>query len=101
MFAEIGAECADAVTPKPMGDLTADECRAEAGRELILSGGVSPELWLPNASIERFKDALRAWLRLKEVSPRLIANAGDQVPPGAEESRIEIMRDIVETEGRY
>jgi len=101
MFAEIGADCADAVTPKPMGDLTADECRREAGSELILSGGVSPELWLPNASIERFKDAAHAWLKLKSVSPKLIANAGDQVPPGAEEERIEIMRDIVEAEGCY
>jgi hypothetical protein len=31
MFAQIGADCADAVTPKPMGDLSADECRREAG----------------------------------------------------------------------
>ena len=101
MFAEIGTDCADAVTPKPMGDLTAQECRAEAGDELILSGGVSPDLWLPNASIDRFKDAVRAWLQLKAVSTKLIANAGDQVPPGADEERIEIMRDIVQMEGRY
>jgi hypothetical protein len=25
----------------------------------------------------------------------------DQVPPGAEEKRIEIMRDLVETNGKY
>ena len=31
----------------------------------------------------------------------LIANAGDQVPPGADEDRIRIMRDLVESEGVY
>ena len=31
----------------------------------------------------------------------LIAAAGDQVPPGAVEHRIEMMRDLVETHGRY
>ena len=101
MFAEIGADCADAVTPKPMGDLTPEECRHEAGRGLILSGGVSPELWLPSVSAAAFEDAVRVWLRLRALSPRLIANAGDQVPPGAPEERIVSMRDLVAAEGYY
>ena len=101
MFAEIGADAADAVTPAPMGDLTSAECRDEAGPELILSGGVSPDLRLPNVDAKVFRRAVRAWLALRRRSPRLIANAGDQVPPGAEEDRIEIMRDIVDEEGRY
>ncbi len=96
MVAATGADCADAVTPTPMGDLTPEQCRAEAGRDFILSGGVSPDLWLPNADIEDFKAAVVRWLDLKKISPRLIANAGDQVPPGADEQRIHIMRDLVE-----
>ena len=39
MIADVGADCADAVTPTPMGDLTPGECRQDAGDELILSGG--------------------------------------------------------------
>lgn len=101
MFAEIGADCADAVTPSPMGDLTPEECRREGGADFILSGGVSPDLWLPNVELETFKEAVRTWLRLKQVSSRLIAAAGDQVPPGADEERITVMRDLVEAEGRY
>jgi len=99
MFAAIGADCADAVTPKPMGDLTPAECRREAGLDMVLSGGVSPDLWLPRASTADFVAALRAWLGLRDASPRLIANAGDQVPPGALEERIAMMRDRVESEG--
>ncbi len=100
MIRDAGADCADAVTPPPMGDLTPAECREEAGPEMILSGGVSPDLWLPTAPLDAFKAAALDWLALKRVSPRLIANAGDQVPPGAEEDRIAIMRDLVEEHGR-
>jgi hypothetical protein len=101
MFAELGADCADAVTPTPMGDLTPAECRDEAGPNLILSGGVSPNLWLPETPEKRFIEAVRDWLDVRREHPRLIANAGDQVPPGADEKRIGLMRDIVEAEGRF
>lgn len=100
MIRDVGADAADAVTPTPMGDLTPAQCREEAGPEFILSGGVSPNLWLPDVSIDRFKQAVLDWLELARRSPRLIANAGDQVPPGADEGRIEIMRDMVERFGR-
>jgi len=101
MVRDAGADCADAVTPKPMGDLSPDECFAEAGGNFILSGGVSPDLWLPNRSLAEFKKAVLAWLDLSGRGARIIANAGDQVPPGAEESRIEIMRDMVEKYGKH
>ena len=101
MIRETGADCADAVTPTPMGDLTPEQCRKEAGPDFILSGGVSPDLWLPSAEIKDFKEAVINWLGLKKHSPRLIAAAGDQVPPGAEEERIYIMLDLVEEFGRF
>ena len=101
MFREIGADCADAVTPMPMGDLDASECRAEAGEEFILSGGVSPELWLPGVPRGQFEQKVLEWLEQRAVSPRIIAAAGDQVPPGAEEERIAVMRNLVEEYGRF
>jgi uroporphyrinogen decarboxylase-like protein len=101
MFREAGADCADAVTPVPMGDLEPEQCRAEAGNDLILSGGVSPDLWLPHVPLDTFKQAVLRWIALKQRSPRLIANAGDQVPPNAEEQRIHLMRDLVEEHGQY
>ena len=101
MIRDTGADCADAVTPAPMGDLTPEQCRDEAGPDFILSGGVPPDLWLPTTPLARFKSAVLRWLELRTRSPRLIAGAGDQVPPGADEDRIEIMRDLVEKHGRY
>ena len=101
MIRDVGADCADAVTPTPTGDLVPKQCRSEAGCDFILSGGISPDLWLPRVPIQTFRQGVIEWLDLKKESPRLIANAGDQVPPGAEEDRIKIMRDLVEEHGRY
>ena len=101
MIRDVGADCADAVTPAPMGDLTPDQCRQEAGVDFILSGGLSPDLWLPSVDIKYFEEAVINWLELKKYGSRFIANAGDQVPPDAEEERIIIMRDLVESYGRY
>ncbi len=101
MIRATGADCADAVTPAPMGDIDAAECRAEAGDDFILSGGVSPDLWLPDSPLERFEAKLLEWLEQKQQTFRFMANAGDQVPPGADERRITIMRDLVEEHGTF
>ena len=76
-------------------------CRDEAGPEFILSGGVSPDLWLATAPIEDFRRAVIEWLELRQRSVRLVASAGDSVPPGAEEDRILVMRDLVDPRGKY
>jgi hypothetical protein len=101
MIGSTGADCADAVTTTPMGDLSAKECRAEAGDDFILSGGISPDLWLPGIPLEVFEAKVLEWLEQKQQTYRLIATAGDQVPPGAEEQRIAVMRDLVEEHGIF
>ena len=79
----------------------AAEARAKAGSDLILSGGIPNELWYVYSPLSQFEDAVKEWLALKDVSPALIAAAGDQVPPGAEESRILRMTELVEEYGYY
>ena len=101
MLAYTGADAADAVTPTPTGDLTPEQCRAEAGPDFILSGGLAPLLWLPQMPVSEFARAARQWLELRQVSPRLIAAAGDQVPPGADEDRIKLLAELVAEHGCY
>jgi len=100
-FADIGASCADAVTPGPMGGLTPRQCREEAGPDMVLSGGVPPDVWGPTVSDSVFERSVLDWLEIRKLSPRIVANAGDQVPPGAPEYRIERMRELVETHGKF
>jgi len=101
MIRAAGGDCADAVTPTPMGDLSPAECREEAGNDFILSGGVSPDLWRPETPLKTFKEKVAEWLEQKQRTFRFMANAGDQVPPGADERRIGIMRELVEELGSF
>lgn len=100
-LAESGIDVADACTPKPNGDLTPEEIRAQAGPDLILMGGVSPGMWLPETPEPVFIDHVRRWLDLRHQSSRLVQSAGDQVPPGTDIQRIKLMAEIVDTYGRY
>jgi uroporphyrinogen-III decarboxylase len=100
-LSEAGVDCADAVTPAPLGDLTPEQCRQEAGPDLILSGGVPGSLWLPNTHVDDFKKAVLEWLELKKDSPRLMAAAADSIVLHVQEDRIELVRDLVEEYGRY
>ena len=84
-----------------MGDLTPRECREEAGPDLILSGGVEPNLWLETYSDDDFNQGVLDWLEIRKMSQRIVAGAGDQVPPNALEYRIEMMRELVEKHGKF
>lgn len=101
MLRDIGADCIDAVTPGSVGGCTPAQARAEAGNDLILSGGIPNELWYSYSALSDFEAAVKEWLALKEISPALIAAAGDQVPPGADEARILRMGELVEEYGNY
>ena len=99
--AEAGIDVADACTPKPTGDLTPLEIRKQAGNKMILMGGISPAMWLPETSEKEFIAHVREWLDLRRINSRLVQSAGDQVPPGTELNRIKLVYDIVEEYGRY
>ena len=72
MFRDIGADCADAVTPSQPGDLAPRDCRDEAGPAMILSGGVPPQLWLPEIDAAVFD--------LKAVNPTAVVNVDTRTP---------------------
>ena len=64
-------------------------------------GQLPSERQLPRQYRTRTDAFAEEWLALKSTSSRFIANAGDQVPPGAVETRIERLRQIVESSGGY
>ena len=101
LLAECGVDIADAVTPAPMGDLTPEECREQAGPAMTLLGGIPPTLWETRASEAAFEEAVKRWLDLRLISPRLVLAPGDQVPPHAPRRRIARAAELAETYGRY
>ena len=97
---QCGVDVIDAVTPTPMGDLTPQQCRDEAG-EMVLCGGIPATVWLPRTSDEQFEQCVHRWLDLRDSSPRLVIASGDQVPPHAPLDRIKRVRELVDQFGRY
>ena len=101
MIRDCGADCADAVTPAPVGDLTPQQCRDEAGPDFILSGGIPPGLLQTSMNMQVLRDAVLQWLDLRRDSSRLMIAVGDELSPGTHEDHIEMLRDLVETHGKY
>lgn len=85
---DLGIDGADAVTPAPWGDLTPEECRAEAGPEYRLSGGIPPGSFCADVPLAVFDAQVEAWLALRHKSPALIIAPGDQLPPDGDLNRV-------------
>lgn len=104
MLREAGADIIDAVTPGSVGGITAAQARAEAdtgktllGNDLVISGGIPNELWYERVPMAEFEQAVIDWLDTAKNTSAVIAAAGDQVPPGADEKRIIRMGEIVKS----
>lgn len=100
-LAECGVDCADAVTPQPMFALTPARMRAEAGPDLILSGGIPATVFGAGGSDAAFVECVKRWLDTRLASPRLMMAAGDQVPPDAPWRRIAMLPELVAKYGGY
>ena len=100
-LAECGVDCADAVTPQPMFSLTPARMRAEAGPNLILSGGIPATVFGATGSDASFVECVKRWLETRHESPRLIMAAGDQVPTDAPFRRIAMLPELVAKYGAY
>ena len=100
-LAQCGVDCADALTPAPMFDLSPSEMREEAGPDLILSGGIPATVFGVQASDEQFVECVKRWLNTRKESPRLLLAAGDQVPTNAPYHRIAMLRELVDKYGRF
>ena len=106
MLREAGADIIDAVTPGTVGGISALEARKEAdlgktvlGGELVLSGGIPNELWYERTDMADFEKAVTDWTEIAVSHGAMIAAAGDQVPPGADEKRIRRMSEIIHALG--
>lgn len=91
---DLGFNGADAATPAPWGDLTPAECRAEAGPDYILSGGVPPGSFHAGVPLAVFDAQVEAWLELRHASSALIIAPGDQLPPDGEIDRVTRMVEL-------
>lgn len=97
MLTECGFDVAEAVTPFPIGDINISDLRKEAGKNLIIWGGLPGALFSPLYSEQQFKSHLAELLKVFPVGSGFILGVADQVPPDGLISRIKYVREVIGT----
>ncbi len=83
--AATGADAAEALTTKPVGDLEINELREEAGNsEIILWGGFPGGMFTHQFRYEDLDRQVNAFLRSYVNEGPFIAGSADQIPPDAD-----------------
>ncbi len=101
MMEETGVDCAQSVTPLPVGDISIKELRKVAGPNIILWGGLPgvyfsrlyPEKNLRQMALEVIEHHLEGY--------KFIMGVADQVPPDGDINRVKLVTEIVEKHARY
>lgn len=101
LLADTGVDCAQSVTPAPVGDVALERLRELAGPKIILWGG------LPGVYFSRqYPEGLLYEMAKRVIEYHLkghkfILGVADQVPPDGEISRVRAVKELVEEKGKY
>ncbi len=95
-FKETGWDGIEALTTKPVGDVTLDEMKDALGDEMILIDGISYYHFLPILSHEEFEGFTRKIIR--EFSNNLILGISDELPPDGDIERVRLITEIIDQE---
>ncbi len=96
MLSECGFDVAEAVTPFPLGDVKIKDLRKEAGKDLIIWGGLPGVLFSPLYTEEQFNSHLNELLEVFPPGSDFILGVADQVPPDGLISRIKHVRELID-----
>lgn len=100
-LAATGVDCAQSLTPAPVGDVPVAEMRAVAeSADLILWGGVPAAFFSPLYPEEALRDIVLECLRCYRDDDRFMLCVCDQVPPDGIIDRVRLVSDLVEEHGR-
>jgi len=101
LMAETGVDCAQSVTPAPVGDVPVESLREVAGPSIILWGG------LPGVYFSRlYPEKLLSQMALDVIKHHLeghkfIMGVADQVPPDGDIKRVKAVTNLVDKYAKY
>jgi uroporphyrinogen-III decarboxylase len=101
LVAESGVMCAEAITPKPIGDVEMGDLRPMAGDSLILWGGVPGAMLIPDYPEENLKEHVIKYLETMKQNSCFVLGIGDQLPPDGDIQRIAMIAGVVNKYGVY
>jgi hypothetical protein len=94
LFKETGLDGVEAVTFKPVGDVTIEEVKREFGDELILVDGIPYWHFLPEVSMNEFDEITRKVI--EAFSDRLILGVSDEISPRGDFRKLYRVLEIIE-----
>ncbi|HYA22418.1 MAG TPA: hypothetical protein VEG31_04550, partial [Thermoproteota archaeon] len=97
LLRETGVDCAQSLTPAPMGDLDVAELRRAAGEGIVLWGGLPGALFSRTYPADILVRMMHEILDVYSDDRRFIVGVADQVPPDGEIQRARMITDIVES----
>ncbi|MGQ9515230.1 MAG: uroporphyrinogen decarboxylase family protein [Thermoproteota archaeon] len=101
LMGKTGVDCAQSVTPAPIGDVEVKRLREVAGPDIILWGGLPGVCFSPQYPEKMLCDMAREVIRYHKQGHKFIIGIADQVPADGEISRVKMITDIVEKEAKY
>jgi len=82
LFKETGWDGVEALTPKPVGDVTLEEIKRALDDEMVMIDGI-PYIYFIRSMVRLFGD-------------RLILDVSDELPPGGDVSVIRLVAEIID-----
>jgi len=101
LLGETGVDCAQSVTPAPVGDVEIERLREVAGPEIILWGGLPGVSFSPQHSEAALSGMAHSVIKNHLSGHKFIMGVADQVPADGDISRVRMITDIVEREAKY
>jgi len=95
LLRQTGVDCAQSLTPAPMGDLAVADLRKRAGEGIVLWGGLPGVLFSRNYPVEMLRKTLDEILENYTDDRRFIIGVADQVPPDGEIQRARMVTDVI------
>lgn len=88
-----GVDGVEALTPKPVGDMSIEDIANELKDEIVVLDGIPFLFFLPDVPYETLEKFVR---KLVKTVPRLILGISDELPPPADVNRVRMVSKLLE-----
>ncbi len=101
LLGKTGVDCAQSVTPAPVGDVSVEKMRELAGPDIILWGGL-PGAYFSHLYPEKTLQQMAMDVMERHLEDhKFIMGVADQVPPDGVIERVRHISNLVKKHGRY
>jgi len=92
-----GLDCAEGITPAPVGDVDPEKLRSLTGEGMCLWGGIPGTFFSPAHSEDKFISYAQRYLEVAANDGNMIIGVGDQVPPEGDLDRVRLVSEECES----